>query len=154
VLVWALAGCTPANRPPHGEAVGTNSAPPEPLPKVEASVPAGGASGQISWFSDFGKAKEQAKALHRPILVDFGADWCSWCTKLDEEVWPDPKVVKAAAPFVCAKVDGDENPELMERFGVSGLPTVMAIDVGGRVLGKAVGFQDVEAMTKFLASSK
>lgn len=149
-----LAGCTPPNQPPAGEAIGVRSAPPEPLPSEEPTVSSATATKKISWFTDFAQAKQQAIKLKRPILVDFTAEWCSWCKKLDEEVWPDPKVVAAAEPFVCVKVDGDANPQLVENFKVSGFPTVVAIDVKGKVLGKAVGYQDVEAMERFLKSSR
>lgn len=156
VVIAALGlfvGCTPPNRPPAGEAVGVRSAPPEPLPAEQPPATSATATKKISWFTDFAEAKAQAIKLKRPLLVDFGAEWCSWCHKLDEEVWPDPKVVAAAQRFVCVKVDADENPQLLDNFKVSGLPTLMVIDAKGKVLGQAVGYQDVEAMERFLKSS-
>src|SRR5262245_5687193 len=40
------------------------------------------------WLDDFEKAKAQAKAENKKILLDFtGSDWCGWCKKLDAEVF-------------------------------------------------------------------
>lgn len=153
-LLGGLLGCTPANQPPAGEAVGVRSTPPEPLPSDKPAAVSTTASREISWFTDFSRAKEQALKLDRPILVDFTAEWCGWCKKLDQEVWPDPKVVAAAQPFICVKVDGDANPQLVKNFKVSGYPTVMAVSADGKVLGKAVGYQQVEAMERFLKNSR
>lgn len=149
IMVGYLAGCTPPNHPPSGEAISANSGPPEPM--IEPTEPP---AGGIHWYSDFTQAKAQAEALGRPILVDFYTDWCSWCTKLDKEVWPDEAVVKAAEAFICARVNGDENQELAKNFNVNSYPTIMVVTPKGKVLGKAVGFQPADAMTKFLKSSK
>ena len=40
------------------------------------------------WMTDFEKAKKKAKNENKTLLLDFsGSDWCSWCIKLDEEVF-------------------------------------------------------------------
>ena len=40
------------------------------------------------WLTDFNQAKEEAAEKKLPILIDFtGSDWCSWCIKLDQEVF-------------------------------------------------------------------
>ena len=59
------------------------------------------------WLTDFEKAKAQAKAEKKDLLVDFtGSDWCGWCMKLDEEVFSQD-VFTASAPkdFVLVKLD-------------------------------------------------
>ena len=40
------------------------------------------------WTTDYKKAQEQAKASHKLLLLDFtGSDWCSWCKRLQREVF-------------------------------------------------------------------
>src|SRR5215203_3903781 len=43
------------------------------------------------WGDDYNKALAQAKAEKKLVLMDFtGSDWCSWCMKLDKEVFSKP----------------------------------------------------------------
>jgi len=58
----------------------------------------------------------------QPVLVDVWADWCPPCKHLM------PILEKLAAEydgaFVLAKLDADANPEIVEKMGVRGFPTV------------------------------
>jgi len=85
------------------------------------------------WLDDLEKAKAQAKAEGKKILLDFtGSDWCSWCKKLDKEVfsqqaWKD----YAAKHLVLVEVDfprgfqlpeatKKQNDELAKKFSIQG----------------------------------
>ena len=99
-----------------------------------------------AWISDFTKAKAQAKADKKDLLVDFtGSDWCQWCIKLDEEVFSQA-AFKTAAPksFVLVKLDfpHDEsrvtaeikaqNEKLQKELQIGGFPTILLMDAEGR----------------------
>jgi thiol:disulfide interchange protein len=94
----------------------------------------------ISWESDLEGARARAKALHQPVIVGFGAQWCGACERLQNEVWPDPKVRGAAARFVAVHVDlTDADADAAasthtKRYGVESLPTVLFIDSHGELL--------------------
>ena len=68
------------------------------------------------WLDDLEKAKAQAKAENKKILLDFtGSDWCGWCKKLDKEVfsqqaWKD----YAAKHLVLVEVDFPRGFQLPE----------------------------------------
>ena len=98
------------------------------------------------WLQDFTKAKAQAKAEKKHLLVDFtGSDWCGWCIKLDKEVFSQD-AFKAEAPksFVLVKLDFPQNPELVtaeikaqneklqQQFEIQGFPTILLMDAEGR----------------------
>jgi len=68
---------------------------------------------------------DSALASERPVLVDFYADWCVVCKELDRTVFADPAVVGEAADFALLKVDVDVNPDLVARYRVLGVPTVL-----------------------------
>jgi thioredoxin 1 len=60
-----------------------------------------------------------------PVLVDFWAPWCGKCMLLAPAV---SKVVEDHGSSLRAgKVDISEYPEVGERFGVQGLPTLLLI---------------------------
>lgn len=100
---------------------------------------------------------KQAKVAHKPVLIDFGAEWCAACKELEAKTYPDPAVQKEAARFVMVKVDGteetDELDKLYAEYGVPGLPTVIFLDSAGKPVpaAKLVGF---EAPGKFVERMK
>jgi thioredoxin-related protein len=102
---------------------------------------------QELWLQDFAKAKAQAKAEKKDLLIDFtGSDWCGWCIKLDEEVFSKDEF-KAAAPksFILVKLDfpqdtsrvtpeiQEQNKKLGEQYGIQGYPTILLTDAEGVV---------------------
>jgi len=88
----------------------------------------------------FDAALDQARRERRPVMVDFSAEWCAACKELERHTYVDPTVLRQMkdARFLTVKVDGtnelDEVNQLYERYGVTGLPTVLFIDSQGKVL--------------------
>lgn len=80
----------------------------------------------------------QEKVLNSPlpVIVDFWAPWCGPCRMIA------PVLEQFAREFegklVVAKVNTDENPEWMVKYGVQGIPTLLFIS-GGEVRDRQVG---------------
>lgn len=81
---------------------------------------------------DFDQAIASATA---PLLVDFGAEWCAPC-KAQAKVLE--KVLSGSPELAIATVDIDECPGLAARFGVRGVPTLVAFS-GGRETARRTG---------------
>jgi thioredoxin len=81
----------------------------------------------------FDRAVLQARL---PVLVDFWAGWCPPCK------WLDPVVEEIAAEqagrLLVAKVDADENPGLVRRYGTLALPSLLVF-VDGVERARIVG---------------
>lgn len=71
-----------------------------------------------------------------PVVVDFYASWCPPCRALSPVLDRLAKEFSGQIKFV--KVNSDEEPELTESFGVTGLPTLVLLE-GGKVRGKIAG---------------
>ncbi len=71
-----------------------------------------------------------------PVLVDFYADWCGPCKIIAPIV--DELAQAHAGKIVVLKVDSDRSPHLSERFGIRGIPTLLAFR-NGKESGRHVG---------------
>ena len=81
-----------------------------------------------------------------PVLVDFHADWCGPC-RMVAPVVEEVASARAGTALVL-KVDTDRNPELSERLGIRGIPTLIGFR-NGRETGRHVGLatrQQLEAL--------
>jgi putative thioredoxin len=76
------------------------------------------------------------KSIHKPVLVDFWADWCQPCLALT------PILEKLAAEydgqFEIAKVNADQEQELAGHFGIKSLPT-MKLFYQGQIVDERTG---------------
>lgn len=57
-----------------------------------------------------------------PCVVDFWADWCGYCKLIDPYMKALAKKYKGKVQFY--KVNADENEELLQLYGIDGLPTL------------------------------
>jgi thiol:disulfide interchange protein DsbD len=104
----------------------------------------GPAAGGIRWEKSFDEALKRAKATRKPILVDFWADWCGWCHRLDKTTYVDPAVVRKAEEFVAVKVNTEgsaKDTEVALRYDVQSLPTIVFLTPEGRQIQRLNGFQ-------------
>lgn len=103
------------------------------------------------WVADFDAAVAQAKREGKDLFVDFtGSDWCTWCIRLDNEVFKHEEFLGAAkAKFVLVALDyprGEEarakvpnpqrNQELSQKYEIQGFPTILLMTADGEVFGR------------------
>lgn len=71
-----------------------------------------------------------------PVLVDFYADWCGPCKMIAPIV--DLLAHDRAGKALFLKLDTDRSPGITERFGIRGIPTLIAFR-NGKETGRQVG---------------
>lgn len=97
------------------------------------------------------KENYEQEVLHsdKPVLLDFWAAWCGPC----QMAAPILKQVAADAEdnAKVGKVNVQEEPELMDKFGVTNIPTFIVMK-DGIITGKAVGVQNRDTLLDMLQS--
>ncbi len=79
----------------------------------------------------------------KPVLVDFTAGWCQPCKMVDPIVKQLAQDWEGKVKVV--KLDADENPNIMMKYGVLGIPTLMLFQ-GGEVRERLTGYQPKEKL--------
>jgi protein disulfide-isomerase len=139
---------------------------------LAAAAISAGAAATEGWETDFEKAKAKAKAEGKHLLIDFsGSDWCSWCVKLDKEVFSKPEFkTYADENLILLLVDWPQrapnskevqavSKPIMDTFGVKSFPTVIILDPDGKAVAKT-GYKDggpevyVAHIKKLIADAK
>jgi thiol:disulfide interchange protein len=106
------------------------------------SGPAGGSSA-LPWGSDLPSALSRAGSENKLVMVDFYADWCQWCKRLDQRTFSDANVQKALAGVVTVRLNGEKGGrDAASRFGVEGYPTVIFLNAKGVEVGRIPGYVD------------
>ncbi len=101
-------------------------------------------------FKVLDDALAQARRENKPLLIDFYAEWCLPCQRMEKETFADVKVKELLQSIVLLKIDTDKEPILSERFGVVGLPDFRLMSSNGEEFRRLRGFQTVDKFLKDL----
>ncbi len=83
----------------------------------------------------------------KPVLVDFWAPWCPYCRRIAPSF--DKVGEQYADTLVTGKINYDEEPLLIERFGIDTIPTLMLFK-DGEVLGSIVAPESKAEIEAFI----
>lgn len=104
----------------------------------------------INWVHDYTEALKAAQSSGKPVMIDFATEWCGWCKKLDKDTYSDSKVSALADNIICLKIDGDKERGLTKQYGISGYPTIVFLDSGGKIIETVVGYRDAAAFLEIM----
>ena len=108
---------------------------------------------ETEWQSSLPAALSKAEADGRPILVYFWLDGSSFCQQIYADTLTTEEGVKELSHFVCVSVEANQAQarELVQRFGVSTLPTLVILDSQGQAEDAIEGYIPLEG---FLVESQ
>ena len=85
-----------------------------------------------------------------PVVVDFWAEWCGPCKRLSPNVEKVAEEMDGKVKVV--KLNVDENPMTMTKYGVRGLPTLI-IFKGGKVTATHLGDMSKQKLEEWIKSA-
>ena len=119
-------------------------------PAAASGVPhCGNCGAALPWLTEAGEAdfSTVVEKSSLPVLVDFWAPWCGPCRMVS------PALEKIAneqpGKLKLVKVNTDMAPNLSQRFGIRGIPTLVLVD-HGKEIGRSVGAQPAPALRNWV----
>lgn len=112
----------------------------------------------LHWEPYEAQSLTAASAAHKPVIIDFYADWCMPCKELDEKTFSDKRVAGELGRFVRIKANltSDTDPKtiaLTKQYGIVGVPTLVFLDASGHEI-ESLRFVGFEEPAKFLERAR
>lgn len=121
------------------------------------------AQSDINW-KPLSEAQELAKENSKKVMLFAEAEWCGYCKKMYDEVFPKQTVQDSLNKyFYPVKIDIESDREIVfngsslterqlaRKFRVSSTPTFIFLDQDGNTIGRQPGFLPTDIFDKLVA---
>lgn len=154
VILGGLTGARNVNDPLHGSALTSGGG--------TASQTQHLTFNKIKTVEDLEIALKEAKATGKYVMLDYYADWCTYCKQYEDYVFTDPKVQKLLkANFILVQADVTANDEqdqrLLAHTKVQAPPAILFFDIKDskekrnyRIVGAMNSVQFIERINRVL----
>ncbi len=116
-------------------------------------------SKQIAWLYDINKAKEMAKTQNKPLMIDFSAEWCPPCLKMNDSTFSNQNVIEKSKHFIPLKIDVDKQGDIANKYksnaskyGGIGIPNILFISPDSIKLAHPIGYKNPEQFIMIMDS--
>jgi hypothetical protein len=90
---------------------------------------------QIQWLEFEPATLQRAQSIDRPIVMVLTVPWCQHCKDLLALSFGDPQVIALVRDhFVPVLVDAERRPDINERYGAGGWPTIAWLTPAGDLI--------------------
>jgi thioredoxin-related protein len=108
-------------------------------------------SDDVQWRKDYNEARKEASEKDKPLFLDFGTADCSWCKRLDTDVFQNKDVIaQVNEQFIPIRIDGNRDPRLVEALRIQSYPTLVFASPDGKILVVQEGYVDAGRFQELL----
>lgn len=119
-------------------------------PAATAATAAG-----VEWQPDLKSAHRIAVRDNKPLLLVWGADWCGFCKKLEQESLAHPTLAKYInETYVAVHLDYDKDEKVRDILEVERLPCTIVLTPQAEQLERFEGFLPASDVYKKLAAAR
>lgn len=124
------------------------------LSAAEPAAPIGAAPG-VEWSPNLKAAHKLAVRDNKPLLLVFGADWCHFCKKLENESLAHPALANYInTTYVPVHLDFDKDERAREILKVERLPCTILVTKDAEILDRFEGYMPAAEVYRKLAAAK
>ena len=108
---------------------------------------------EIKGVEEFDKTLAAAVSEGKPVFVDFYADWCVECVRMENTTFKSPNVIAALAGYRLLRLDvtanDDIDKQILKKFNLFGPPALLFFGTDGREIKhmRVIGYQDANEFT-------
>ena len=133
---------------------------------IGAAAAAAAAAEVEGFLSTWTEAQKAAKAHDKPVYLHFTTTWCSWCRRIEKDIYATSEGKEALKDFVTASLDctvprgqrptGDARThiELMRKYGGGGFPFLVMLAPDGALLHSFAGYNRLPAFKQQLDKAR
>ncbi|MBX2992461.1 MAG: DUF255 domain-containing protein [Bacteroidetes bacterium] len=117
----------------------------------------------LQWRS-FDEGIAEAQQSNKKVLVDVYTDWCSWCKKMDSQVYANNDVADyLSKSYVVIKLNAESSKkinyrnqqyterELAAAFGINGYPSTLFLKSDSEPITIYPGFADAQKFKQIIS---
>ena len=87
---------------------------------------------EIQWEDNLDLALTMASDSNKIIMIDFMAEWCPPCQKMDNETFSNENIIKKSNDFILVRIDIDKQQNVAKeyngnarKYGGTGIPNIL-----------------------------
>ena len=113
----------------------------------------------IQWGNNLDSAFTIASNSNKIIMIDFMAEWCPPCKKMDKNTFSNTNIINKSNEFIPVRIDIDKQQNIAEqyngnarKYGGIGIPNILFLDKEKKNIRHIVGFHDVDQLLGIMDS--
>ena len=107
----------------------------------------------IKWGNNLDSAFAIASKSDKTIMIDFMAEWCPPCKRMDNTTFSNTNIIKKSTEFIPVRIDVDKQKDIAEeyngnarKYGGIGIPNILFLDKEKNIIRQIVGFHNVDQL--------